>query len=183
MKGNRAVLTAAVVAALLLASWSLWSRAGGQDPIDLIAQLGEAQQSPANAFSVVDADLDGKIHRAIAVSPGPGSRLVWRMRVPEGAWLWLSIGMRPEAWTQEGDGIKFAAGVSDAGSFTSLFEQHLHPLANPGDRKWFPIRLPLSPYAGREVDIILTTQAGPSGAADDQRSDLGLWGVPEIVVR
>jgi hypothetical protein len=134
-------------------------------------------------FFVEDVDLGGERHRAIAIAPVPGSRVAWRLTVPRGAWLWVSIGMQTEAWTNEGDGVQFAAAVSDGGTLTPLFEQYLHPYALPGDRKWFPIRVSLSAYEGREVEIVFTTAASADGGGEDQRHDLPLWGVPEIVVR
>ena len=151
--------------------------------VDLIDRLGEAQKSPGpSVFFIEDHDVGGERHRAVAIAPVPASRLSWRMTIPRGAWLWVSIGMQAEAWKNEGDGVKFAAGVLDDGTFKPLFEQHLHPYARQGDRKWFPIRVPLAPYEGREVEIVLTTTAS-EGAAPDERNDLALWGVPEIVVR
>ena len=78
--------------------------------------------------------------------------------VPEDGWLWVSVGMRPEAWEKEGDGIKFLVGVSDGRAFEQLFAQHLNPFANHGDRKWIPVRVDLSTYAGEEVEIIPFTE-------------------------
>ena len=119
----------------------------------------------------------------MAIAPVPGSRLSWRLTIPRGAWLWVSIGMQTEAWTKEGDGVRFSAGVVDGGSFKLLFEQHLHPYAREGDRKWFPIRAPLAPYEGREVELVFSTTASAEGSGVDERNDLALWGVPEIVTR
>ena len=152
--------------------------------IDLIDRLGEAQKTPGpSVFFIEDTDLRGERHRAVAIAPVPGSRLSWRLTIPRGAWLWVSIGMQTEAWTKEGDGVKFSAGVVDGGTFKLLFEQHLHPYAREGDRKWFPIRAPLVPYEGREVELVLSTIASAEGSGVDERNDLALWGVPEIVVR
>ena len=134
-------------------------------------------------FFIEDVDLGGEQHRAIAIAPAPASRLAWRLTVPRGAWLWVSIGMQSDAWKNEGDGVKFAGAVSDAGALKPLFEQHLHPYAIAGDRKWFPIRVSLAPYAGREVEIVFTTSTAVSATGVDERHDLPLWGVPEIVVR
>ena len=163
------------------------SAAGCRRPsqrIDLIDRIGEAQKSPGpSVFFIEDTDLGGERHRAVAIAPVPGSRLSWRLTIPRGAWLWVSIGMQTEAWKNEGDGVKFIAGVADGGAFKPLFEQHLHPYAREGDRKWFPIRVPLAPYEGREVEIVFTTTASANGPGVDERHDLPLWGVPEIVVR
>jgi hypothetical protein len=152
--------------------------------MDLIDRVGEAQKSPGpSVFFIEDTDLGGERHRAIAIAPVDASRVSWRLMIPKGAWLWVSIGMQVEAWKKEGDGVTFIAGVSDGGTFKPLFEQHLHPYAREGDRKWFPIRVPLTPYEGREVEIVFTTAASADPARPDQRNDLPLWGVPEIVVR
>ena len=157
---------------------------GSGDRIDLLGRFAEAHKAPdAVLFSLIDAELNGERHRAVAVAPAPGSRLSWRVIVPRSAWLWVSIGMQPEAWTGEGDGVKFTATVTDGATTTPLFEQHLHPFASAGDRKWFPIRVSLAPYAGREVEVVFSTAASANGAGEDQRHDLPLWGVPEIVVR
>jgi hypothetical protein len=117
------------------------------------------------------------------VAPVLASRLTWRLTVPKRAWLWVSIGMQVEAWKNEGDGVRFSAGINDGGTFTPLFEQYLHPYALAGDRKWFPIRVSLAKYEGREIELVFATGTGPDGAGQDRRHDLPLWGVPEIVVR
>ena len=84
---------------------------------------------------------------------------------------------------KEGDGIKFMVGVSDGRAFEQLFEQHVNPFANQGERKWIDVRVDLSTYAGEEVDLVFNTFASAPGQGADQRNDDGLWGSPEIVVR
>jgi hypothetical protein len=183
MKGNRAVLTAAVVLAVVIIGWFLFGRSGGGGRVDLVERFGEAQKRPGpELFSVVDASLAGVSRKAIAIQPTTGSRLTWKVRVPDDGWLWVSVGMRPEAWEQEGDGVKFLVGVSDGRAFEELFAQHLNPFANQGDRKWVDVRVDLSTYAGEDVEVIFNTYASPAGEPDT-RNDLALWGSPEIVVR
>ena len=183
MKGNRAVLTAVVVAVVLLVGWWLFGRGGDASRVDLVERFADAQKRPAaDVFSVVDADLAGESKKAIAVAPTVGTRLSWKVRVPDDGWFWVSVGMRPEAWEKQGDGVKFLVGVSDGRAFEELFTQHLNPFSNQADRKWIPVRVDLATYAGEEVEIFLNTYASSGGPANID-NDMALWGSPEIVVR
>jgi hypothetical protein len=184
MKGNRAVLTAIVIIVVLIIGWWLFGRGGGGDRVDLVAQFAGAEKRPTpELFSSIDATLAGETKKAIAVAPTVSTRLIWKVRVPDDGWLWVSVGMRPESWEKEGDGVKFMVGVSDGRAFEPLFEQHVNPYANPGDRKWIPVRVDLSTYAGEEVDVIFNTFASLPGQGPDERNDLALWGEPQLVVR
>ena len=184
MKGNRAVLTAVVVLVVIIVGWWLFGRGGSTGRIDLIDRFAAADKRPAaDLFSLVDADLGGVTKKAIAIKPTGSTRIVFKVQVPDDGWLWLSVGMQPEAWKSEGDGLKFLVGVSDGRAFEELFAQHVHPFANQGDRKWMDVRVDLSTYAGEEVDLIFNTYASLPGAAADLRNDFALWGAPEIVVR
>ncbi|MBA2604397.1 MAG: hypothetical protein H0U94_12495 [Acidobacteria bacterium] len=196
MNSNRAVLTAVVVVVVLILGWLLFGRGGSGDGVDLLARFEGAQRctppaspdvscvSPDPAlFSVVDATLQNETQRAIAITPTVGTRIIWRVQVPDDGWLRVSLGMQPESWVKEGDGVKFLVGVSDGGAFDTLFEQHLHPFANEADRKWIPLTVDLSTYAGETVDLIFNTYSHLPGQPEDHRNDLPLWGNPEIVVR
>jgi hypothetical protein len=88
--------------------------------------------------------------------------------------------MKPESWDKDGNGVLFFAGVSDGRSFEKLFEQVLNPRANVSERRWIPVAVDLSAYAGEEMDIILNTRASPGGVPEDTRNDLPLWGAPAI---
>ena len=179
MKMNRAVLTAVVILVVAAAGWYMFRR-GSADRIDLLAQFDQARKL-GGSFALVDATLAGDTKKAIA---GPANgRLYFHVRVPDDGWLKVSMGLKPEAWTVEGNGVYFYAGVSDGRAFEKLFEQTLNPFKNPSERRWIPVMIDLSAYAGEEMDVILNTVAsGPNLPADD-RGDMPLWGAPEIVRR
>ena len=180
MKMNRAVLTAAVIVVLAAAGWYMFRR-GSADRVDLLAQFDSAQKAGAGPYTVIDATLAGDTKRAI-LAPANG-RVTFKVRVPDDGWLKVSLGMKPESWDKEGNGVYFFAGVSDGRSFERLFEQTLNPFKNPSERRWIPVTVDLSAYAGEEMDIILNTRASGGGLPPDDRNDLPLWGTPEIVRR
>jgi hypothetical protein len=179
MKMNRAVLTAAVVVVLAAAGWYMFRR-GSADRIDLLAIYDQAQKS-AGTFDVAGATLAGETKQAIATPPN--SRLIFKVRVPDDGWLKVSLGLKPDSWDKEGNGVYFFAGVSDGRSFEKLFEQTLNPFQNPSERRWIPVTVDLSAYAGEEMEIILNTRSSAGGVPPDDRNDLPLWGAPEIVRR
>jgi hypothetical protein len=184
MKGNRAVITAVVVLVVIIVGWWLFGRGSRVGGVDLIDRFAQAEKRPApELFSVKEVTLAGETKRAITVGATAGTRLTFKVTVPDDGWLWVSVGMDPSVWEKEGDGMKFLVGVSDGRAFEPLFEHHLNPFANAADRKWFPIRVDLSTYAGETVDVIFNTYSSPAGGGDDRRNDMGLWGTPEIVVR
>jgi hypothetical protein len=185
MKGNRTVLTAVVVLAVLIVGWWLFTRRGSGETIDLLSRFDAAEKRPPepNLFAIEDVTLNGETLRAITTPPTPGTRLIFKVRVPDDGWLRVSLGLKPEAWDKEGDGIKFLVGISDGRAFDQLFAQHLNPFANAADRRWIPVMVDVSAYAGEDIDLILNTYGSPEGGAGDIRNDLGLWGKPEIVVR
>ena len=180
MKMNRAVLTAVVIVVLAGAGWWIFRR-GSAQRIDLLTLYQQAEKRGAGPYALVDATLAGDTKKAI--STPPNSRIIFRVRVPEDGWLKLSLGMKPEAWTIEGNGVYFYAGVSDGRAFEKLFEQTLNPFANPSERRWIPVMVDLSAYAGEEMQIILNTVASGPGGPPDERGDMPLWGAPQIVRR
>lgn len=183
MKANRAIVTAIVVVVLAAAAWWLFGRGSRGSGVDLIAQLPQAVKNPASqTFEVIDADLNGETKKAIATGEGP-SRIIWKLRVPDDAWLNVSVGMRPESWEKESEGGYFYVGVSDGRNYEQLFTQHVHPFANKGDRKWIPVFVDLSAYAGEEMEIIFNTRSGREGKSENYTNLLPLWGEPQIVIR
>ena len=179
MKMNRAVVTAIVVLVVAAAGWFLFRR-GSAQRVDLMALYDQAKKS-GGEFAVVDVTLAGETKKAIAAPPN--GRLTFRVKVPDDGWLRVSLGMKPESWDKEGNGVYFFAGVSDGRAFQELFTQTVNPFANPSERRWIPVTVDLSAYGGEEMDIILNTRAGGPTNPGDDRNDLPLWAAPEIVRR
>ena len=176
MKSNRAVLTALVLVIVIAAGWWLFHR-GSSAKVDLLSQFDQAKKGGGD-FNVVDVDLAGDSKKAIAAPPN--GRITFHVRVPDDGWLRVSLGMKPESWDKDGNGVLFFAGVSDGRSFEKLFEQVLNPHANASERRWIPVAVDLSAYAGEEMDIIFNTRASSPGQPEDTHNDLPLWGAPVI---
>ncbi len=184
MNRNRAVLTAIVLIVVVIAGWWLFRRGGGAGAVDLMSTFDTAEKRPgAGVFQVGDVDLNGETRKAIAITPAIGTRLIWKVRIPDDGWLRVAVGMKPESWEQEGDGVLFRVGVSDGRTYEPLFSQHVAPFTNKGDRRWIPVMVDLSAYAGEEMQVIFNTNCSEPGKGPDQRGDLAVWGSPEIFVR
>jgi hypothetical protein len=179
MKGNRAVLTAIVILVVVLAGWWLFRRDRGQ-PIDLLTQYDQARKD-GKPFGLEEVALGGETKRAIAAPPN--GRVHFHVRVPNDGWLKVALGLKPEAWEKEGNGVYFFVGVSDGRAYEDLFTQTVNPFRNPSERRWIPVMVDLSAYAGQDMDIIFNTRASAPGQGADARNDLPLWGAPEIVTR
>ena len=184
MKGNRAAIAAVVAVVLLAGGWWLFKRSDSAARVDLIEQLPGAEKRPADrTFPVSDVTINGETHKAIEATPS--TRLTWKVKIPQDAWLRVHVGMKPESWTAEGDGVLFFVRIGDGRSDEGLFEQYVNPFANPGERKWIPVMVDLSQYAGEEMYIIFNTRTSPpvNPPRDDNRNDFAVWGAPEIITR
>jgi hypothetical protein len=179
MKNRNAVLAALVFVILVIGGWWLFHHGTGEN-VDLLGQFDKAQKD-GSPYAIVDATLAGETKRAI--SAPPNGRIHFHVRVPDDGWLKVSLGMKPESWDKEGDGVYFFAGVSDGRAFEQLFTQTVNPHANPSERRWIPVTVDLSAYAGEDMEIVLNTRASGPGHPSDDRNDLPLWGAPEIVRR
>ena len=187
MKGNRAAVVAVLVIVAVVFSWFVMKRAGRAEPIDLLsdARWAPAKKQPApDLFKVTDATLGSESRRAIAIDPTAGTtRLTWRVTVPDDAWLDVAVGLDPAAWEKEGNGVLFRFGVSDGRTYEEMFSQHMDPFVNKGDRKWVPVMVDLSAYAGEEVDLIFGSNPSPQDKPENRDNDLALWGSPRVVIR
>lgn len=178
MKSSRAALVAVVLIIVAAAGWWMFRRTSGEN-IDLLSRYEQATKKGGD-FSIQDATLAGETKKAI-VAPASG-RIIFHLKVPDDGWLKLWLGLKPEAWNIEGNGVHFYAGVSDGRAYETLFTQTVNPFANASERRWIPVTVDLSAYAGEEMDIILNTVPSAKPPMDD-RGDMPLWGAPEIVRR
>jgi hypothetical protein len=184
MKGNRAVVTVAVIVLVFAAGWWLLRRGRSGESIELLSRFDAAEKRPSpETFSVTDITIDGDSKTAIAVAPSVATRLKYVVRIPDDGWLSVNLGLKPEAWQLEGDGVLFRVIVSDTRASDTLFTQHVNPFGTPTDRKWIPVFVDLSAYAGEEVELYFNTNASPPNKEGDLRNDLAVWGAPAIVVR
>jgi hypothetical protein len=182
MQGNRTALAVVVAIVLVAGGWLYFNRTTDATAVQLVPMFASAQkQPPAGPFAVIDANLGGESRQAL--STPPASRITYKLRIPDDAWLRVAVGTKPESWTQPGNGVLFLVGVSDGRSFEPLFTQHVNPYGNPGDRKWVQVWVDLSAYAGDEVELVFNTRTSPSNQPDDPQNDHPLWGDPEIIVR
>ncbi|MBA3887120.1 MAG: hypothetical protein H0X67_15530 [Acidobacteria bacterium] len=182
MQVNRVAVAVVLVIALVVAGWWMFKRSSAGESIDLVETFDTAEKRPADGtFEVIEADLNGDTRRAI-FTEAP-SRIIWPIRVPDDGWLRVALGVKPEAWDQEGDGVQFRIGISDGRQYEPLVTQLVNPFANKGDRRWIPVMIDLSPFSGEDVTLIFNTDNSPEGKGHDPRGDLALWGAPEIVVR
>lgn len=180
MKSIRWYLLGVALGIVALAAW--WTTQG--DPrvvVDLVEELPRAvQQRPSpDAFRVQEISLAGVVHKSIYVAEQ--SRLVYAVTVPEGGWMRVALGVREEAWTREGSGVLFLAGISHAGRYEELVSLVVNPFSNPSDRQWLPVLLDLAPWAGQSVELVLNTRIAHPGASP--ANHLALWGAPAIVTR
>jgi hypothetical protein len=69
--------------------------------------------------------------------------------------------MKKEAFA-DSDGVGFRLELRDGERTETLFEAMLDPRNVPADRNGRPIRVDLSRYAGREVELVFSTNPGPA---------------------
>jgi hypothetical protein len=178
------------VAAIVVAGFAVWLlRSGGEHTaLDLIDQFPTAaiKRPRPEVFTIEDVSIAGVSHKAIA--PSDPARVGWHLTVPDNAWLKVSIGMKEQSWTMQGNGVIFQIGVTNGKAYEELVRLHVNPFTEPGDRQWKDLTLDLSPYAGQAVDLIFNNLSGPDPprgqpSVDDRNGDLPLWGAPRVVIK
>lgn len=124
--------------------------------------------------------IEGKTQRVLYQHPAfsGASRLAYTLQLNRGAVLAFDIATAPESWTKEGDGVTFAVYVESGGGARQLFSTYLDPKHDKAERRWHPVTLDLSAYAGQTVTFIFETGTGPAG---DYRYDWAGWGNPRLL--
>jgi hypothetical protein len=181
MQRNRLVLIVGVVAVVALGAW--WYVRSGREnvAVDLIQQLpGAKVASSGDPVTTGEVTINNETKRAITIKNVAGTRVTWKVTVPDNGTLLTSLGMTEQGWTMPGDGVLFSVGVSDGKNYDELLSLMMNPFANAGDRKWNDISIDLSQYAGETVDVIFNTRSGPK---DDRNGDFPVWGEPRVVVK
>ncbi|MDO8835195.1 MAG: hypothetical protein Q7V01_06345 [Vicinamibacterales bacterium] len=155
---------------------------GGAESVgfDFAAQVESASvRRPApEAFAVRDIAIGGVVRRAITVDQP--SRIAWDFTLDHGARLEVFLALQEDAWTRSGDGVVFRVGISYDGRYEELLTQVVAPQVRAEDRRWVPVTLDLTPFAGRAVSVIFNTGAGPD---NNRENDLAVWGAPVVMSR
>lgn len=68
----------------------------------------------------------------------------------------------PEVWEKQGDGVEFQIELKHDLRQQFLITHFVDPKRNPEQRKWNELSIDLSPFGGKEVQIILRTLPGAS---------------------
>jgi len=148
--------------------------------VNLLDELDSARmESPAGmhgGFSRIEEVINGFAPPALFAHPP--SRITWTVQIPVQKPVFrANLALRPYVWEHRSDGVTFEVMITD-GSHETKVSRFLSPGSNLNDRAWVEMAIDLSKYAGRQVDLSLTTSAGPRG---DPAWDWALWGNPRIV--
>jgi hypothetical protein len=181
------MLIGAVVVAGLVA-WGSRPGPGRGEPttIDLIRLLPQADRRSVpgpvdQAIKAVTVTIAGESKPCILERAH--GRTTFRLTPPPSAWFTAALAVDPSAWDKAGDGVLFRLGVSGPGTeYEELLNQHLDPAANKSERRFVPVAIDLSAWSGREINLILSTNASVPGRSEDLRNDLALWCAPTLVV-
>lgn len=117
-----------------------------------------------------------------AIVAFPPSDFTCQATISEPAALDVSFGILEHAWFREhGDGVVFEVFVQDdSGEKRSIFQQHVDPIHNKHDRKWFTERIDVSQYVDHDLTFVFETSS-PTQTQDqsaDLRFDYAVWGEP-----
>jgi hypothetical protein len=187
MKRSAVVTGVVVIVVAGFAAWLL--RSGGERPaLDLIEQFSTAptKRPRPDVFTIEDVSIAGVSHKSVV--PSEPARVGWRFTVPADAWLKVSIGMKEQSWTTQGNGVIFQIGVTNDKTYEELLRLHVNPFSEPGDRQWKDLTLDLSPYSGQSVELRFNNLSGPEPAPgqapqDDRSGDFPAWGAPRVVIK
>lgn len=167
-----------VVGLAVLWGWNTLGSHRGEATMDLVAMLDQAalRRPSPEVFATRRVTIGGEARTSVVVAQA--SRVAWDVTVPAGAWVEAQLALEESVWNQPGDGVMFRIGVSVDGRYDELLTQIVNPSGIPGDRRWVPVEVDLTPYAGRQVSLILNT-----GALDTTDFDLAVWGDLRLVTR
>jgi GT2 family glycosyltransferase len=91
---------------------------------------------------------------------------------------WLAL--QPEVWDKNKTGATFRVTVAAANGTPRTREWTINPHRIARHRRWVPVSLPLSRFAGQQVELTLATKLPPGGKPADAWA---LWGDPAIMER
>ncbi|MDP1624403.1 MAG: YfhO family protein [bacterium] len=146
---------------------------------DLQAQLGMADVSVSQAGAVGNTSwlINGQERSVLYAHPT--SRIRYEITPAQSSVLRTGIVMDSSSWDKGGDGVSFQIYVKDDGhpDEVQLFSQYINPKTDISDRKYQPIEIDLSQFAGKKILLSLVTNPGP---AQNNDFDWAGWVEPRI---
>jgi hypothetical protein len=100
--------------------------------------------------------------RVLHVTPGEGgeTRVAVPVDVAAGQRLVLRAGVNPDLWQSLGPfPLRLRVEIVAGGQRTEVLSIEKDVYSRPGDRLWTPLEVDLSPWAGREVEVVFATEA------------------------
>jgi hypothetical protein len=110
----------------------------------------------------------------------PSSRVSYRTTIDPQRPIFEAVATMKSEAQDKSDGVGFLLEIRSGGTTETLFSTPLNPRDIPADRAGKPIRIDLSRYAGQEVELLFSTDPGPSG---NNTSDWAGWAEPRFVPR
>jgi hypothetical protein len=109
-----------------------------------------------------------------------GERSVVRLPldVPRGARLLTAVGVNPQLWYSAPIGVGFELAVVASERREVVYERRLAPTTQFDDRGWFEVDVPLERWAGRRVELELSTAVD---APEGERLLMAGWAEPRLV--
>jgi hypothetical protein len=183
---KRSYLIVAAVVVVLVLGWYFMRRGGGANvAVDLVEQFPAAEKRSSGpldqVFGVMDVSIKGETRHSIYIHPT--SRLTYKVTVPEDGWLQAWFALKEEMWEKSSDGVLFRIGVADGREYEELVNQHVDPANNPSDRRWVPVKVDLSAYAGQQIDLVFNTNTSLPNHGDNPLYDWAIIGDPAIIVQ
>ncbi len=149
----------------------------------LLDQRAEVRDAPQPVNFNVPIEVAG-VSRAVIWSAPPAALIYSRIALPadRGSRLRAWIAIHPLVWPDRGgDGARFALEIrsGDGQPAQRIWSAYVNPAHREEDRAWLPVDVPLTPFRGQTVDLVLVNEAGPDGNA---YADWCLWADPELVL-
>jgi hypothetical protein len=151
-------------------------------PVDFLASFGSGRIAPAGANF---ATPDGKpvfIMKGLTVGDEKRDAIVVLAdaklefdipEVPPSGKLTFAAGMGVD----RGDGAEGTITVQADGQSAVVYKKFINPVERTVDRHWFEESVDLSKFAGKRIQVVFSTSAGPKG---DAIADWFAWANPRL---
>jgi hypothetical protein len=160
-----------------LQRYSLEDGTGGN-----LSELTESFYLPIVRAIVANGDSRVAI-KQIPINPWDShtvdSELIYtKVPVLPGSKLSFGIGMDPDVWSKDTDGVVFKIQIQDDEGIHEIFSSYTNPNIDPADRRWQDYSLDLDKFSGKSVAIYFVTTPGPNHS---NSWDWAYWSNPLVL--